>query len=129
MVGRRVVVVSAWTWLVVLGSALPAMAQVGAATLTGVVSDPSGAGVPGATITITSTATNRMRVVASSSDGGYAVTGLAPGAYGVRVDLSGFRSVERTGIRVATGEAVRLDVRLEVASVAEAVTVVGDASQ
>ena len=43
----------------------------------------------------------------------YFVAGLAPGAYRVRVELSGFRPLTREGIRLATGETVRLDLQLE----------------
>ena len=127
MLGRRGVV---WMWLLfVVSSVSSANAQVGAGTLTGIVSDSTGAPVPGATVTVTAPATSRTRVVTSSGDGGYSMPGLSPGLYDVQIELSGFRTVSRGGIRVTTGETVRLDAALSVGAVSEAVMVVGDASQ
>lgn len=126
----RCVVVCAWMWLLfvmVLGA--PANAQVGAGTLTGIVADSSGGAAPGATVTVTATATSRARVATSSSDGGYSVPGLSPGAYDVTIELTGFQTVTRSGVRIATGETVRLDAALTVGALSEAVMVVGDASQ
>ncbi len=116
-------------WVVsVLATVAPAHAQVGAGALTGIVSDQSGGAVPGATITVTAVATHRVRVATSSTDGGYVVAGLAPGAYGVRVELAGFRTIDRSNVRVATGETVRLDAALTVGAVSDSVSVVGDAA-
>ncbi len=122
----------AWVLALVLSSwvaAPPAAAQVGAGTLAGVVTDQDGAAVPGATVVATEVSTGRVRAAVSAADGGYAFAGLAPGRYVLRVELSGFRPVEHTGIQVATGEAVRVDLELAVGGVSEAVSVVGDASQ
>src|SRR5262245_26283468 len=91
-----------------LAASVPARAQVGGAALTGVVRDASGGAVPGATVTVTDTATNRERVVVSSGDGVYAAAGLAPGVYRVDVQLSGFRPVRRDGVRLETGETARI---------------------
>ena len=116
-------------WLVVLmgmGGALPAAAQLGAGALTGDVSDQAGAHVPGARVTVTAVGTNLSRTLVTDGEGRYAVPGLAPGAYQVRVELTGFRTLTRDGIRLATGETVRLDLQLEV-GVAEAITVTADA--
>ena len=104
---RRCGVAAVWMWsLVVVASVSPANAQVGAGTLTGIVSDSTGAPAPGATVTVTARATSRTRVVTSSGDGGYSMPGLSPGLYDVQIELSGFRTVSRGGIRVTTGETV-----------------------
>jgi hypothetical protein len=63
------------------------------------------------------------RTVLTGQDGAYSVHGLAPGLYRVRVELTGFRSLTREGIRLATGETLRLDLRLEIGGLTEAVTV------
>ena len=60
-------------------------------------------------------------------NGGYVVPGLAPGVYPVRVELSGFRPLTRDGIRLATGETLRLDLQLELGALTEAITVTADA--
>ena len=119
-----------WVTVAVLAALAPeqaVLAQVGSAALAGVVVDQAGAGVPGATITAIAVGTNGSRTAIAGQDGGYAVPGLAPGAYQVRVESTGFRRLIRDGVRLETGETVRLDLRLEVGSVAEAVTVSADA--
>src|SRR5262245_29401205 len=105
----------------------PAGAQVGAGELTGIVRDPAGLALPGATVTVTDAATNRQRVVVSSGDGVYTAASLAPGVYAVGVELSGFKPIQRTGIRISTGEKARIDFDLSVGDVREEVTVVADA--
>ncbi|MEQ1728951.1 MAG: carboxypeptidase-like regulatory domain-containing protein, partial [Vicinamibacterales bacterium] len=128
MTGRRVVARPCLWMVVVLVGVVPAYAQVGAGALTGVVSDQSGGAVSGASITVTALATNRASTTTSSRDGGYLVAGLAPGEYGVRFDIAGFRTLDRRAVRVATGETVRLDASLTIGAVSDAVSVVGDAS-
>ncbi len=128
MTGRRVVArLCLWIVAVLVGGA-PAYAQVGAGALTGVISDQSGGAAAGASITVTALATNRVSIATSSTDGGYLVAGLAPGTYSVRVEVAGFRTLDRSNVRVATGETVRLDAVLTVGAVSDAVSVVGDAS-
>lgn len=105
----------------------PARAQTASGDITGIVRDQDGAAVPGATITVTDTRTNRQRVVVSSGDGAYTAASLAPGEYRVELAASGFTPVRRDGIRLSTGEKARLDFELAVGSVQEQVMVVGDA--
>src|SRR5262249_53780139 len=99
----------------------------GAGGLTGTLVDQAGAKVPGATVTVTSTGTGAARTVVTSPDGAFTVPGLSPGLYDVHAELAGFRPLTREGVRVTTGEAVRLDLRLELGGVSEAVTVKADA--
>jgi len=102
-------------------------AQVGSATVTGVVRDQAGAAVPGATVTVTSVDTNRPRAVTTSSEGVYTVPSLPPGGYRVDLELSGFKPVRREDIRAATGQTIRLDFELSVGDVRERLTVKGEA--
>jgi hypothetical protein len=95
-------------------------------TITGVVKDPAGAAVPGATVTVINVGTNRQRVATSSRTGVYAAAGLAPGTYRVEAELSGFRPLRRMGISLATGATVQLDLNLAVGDVREQVTVTAD---
>ena len=81
-------------------SALTAMpsslaAQVAGAEITGTITDEAGAPVPGATVTVTNTATGRQRAVISTTDGIYATSGLAPGEYITEVTLTGFKAARR----------------------------------
>src|SRR6478672_32113 len=82
-------------------------AQIGGGALTGTVSDQTGQAVPGAVVTATSLATNQSRSSVTSKDGGYVFQGLAPGAYRLHVELTGFRPLTREGVGLATGETVR----------------------
>ena len=107
--------------------ATPAHAQLGAGGLVGSVTDQNGAVLPGAVVTITSIATRSSRSIVTGDDGGFAIVSLAPGAYRVTVALDGFRPLTRDGLHVATGDTVRLDVRLEVGGLTDAITVNADA--
>ena len=101
----------------------PAWAQIGGGEINGLVTDAQSSPVPGATVTATNTATGVSRIAVSTGTGGYALSGLTPGAYTVDVMLAGFRSVRHAGIRVQTGVTIRLDVALMVGDVTEAITV------
>jgi hypothetical protein len=121
---RRVCLVLAICWL----SVSLADAQIGSGALAGSVADQAGAAVPGATVTISGVATNHSRTAVTGDDGGYVFTGLAPGEYRVRVEREGFRLLVREGVRMVTGETIRLDLRLQIGGVTEAVSVKADAS-
>jgi hypothetical protein len=105
----------------------PAAAQTGGGELTGIVRDQAGAAVLGATIRVTETRTNLQRIVVTTDDGVYTAPNLAPGEYRVDIELSGFKSVRREGIRLATGEKARIDVDLSIGDLSEQITVVADA--
>jgi hypothetical protein len=104
------------------------MAQVGGSALAGHVVDQAAAGVPGAVVTLVAPATGLARTTVTDRSGAFAVQGLPPGAYVVRVEVNGFRPLTREGVRLATGETVRLDLRVELGGVTDAVTVRADAS-
>jgi hypothetical protein len=114
--------------IVLLALAIPAAAQVGGGAIAGRVVDPSGQPIPGATIVVALSDTGALRTAVTEKAGAFVITGLSPGAYRISVELSGFRPLMREGIRLSTGETVRLDVALEVGAVSEAITVQGDAS-
>jgi hypothetical protein len=101
--------------------------QVGSGLITGIIIDSDLAPVPGAAITATRSVTGTARTVVSSSSGIYTLPSLAPGEYRIDIQLSGFRTVRRYGVRVETGETIRLDFRLEVGALEDAVTIVADA--
>jgi hypothetical protein len=103
-------------------------AQIAGGALSGRIVDSAGASVPGAVVSVTDVNTMRTRIVVTDLAGSYGVPTLAPGSYRVRAELSGFRTLVREGIRLATGEQVRLDLTLEVGDLTEALTVRADAS-
>jgi hypothetical protein len=111
-----------------LGSPAVALAQAAQGELTGAVRDGSGAGVAKATVTVTQTETGDVTKTTSGKDGVYTVTNLRPGLYNVTVEAQGFRRFVQEGVRLMTGERIRLDVALSVGGVNEEVKVTADAS-
>jgi uncharacterized membrane protein len=104
------------------------LAQAAQAELTGDVRDGSGAGVAKATVTATQTETGDVTKTTSGKEGVYTVTNLRPGLYNVTVEAQGFRRFVQEGVRLMTGERIRLDVALTVGGVNEEVKVTADAS-
>src|SRR6476619_7190366 len=100
-------------WWVCMGTG-PVDAQVGSGDITGVLTDQSGAAVPGATVTVTNVATNRQRVISTTPDGVYTAASLPPGEYRLEISLSGFAPIRRDGVTVVTGQKARLDFALSV---------------
>src|SRR4029077_20380309 len=91
--------------------------------ITGLVADKTGAAVSGATVTITNEATGVNTVVSTTSAGNFSTPPLVLGSYKVQVELSGFKASIQSGVLVASGATVRVDVVLEVGSVSETVEV------
>ena len=116
-----------FTCLLFVSGAATLQAQGGSTQLAGVVRDQDGAVLPGATVTIVHLATNQIRTLTTNSVGLYGTSGLLPGTYEIRVELSAFRPLVRKGVRLRTGETVRLDLELSIGSVSETVTVTADA--
>jgi hypothetical protein len=101
--------------------ALPAGAAAQTATLHGQVQDPSGAVVPGASVTLThSSQTQRTQ---SGADGRYAFKSLAPGSYAVTADAKGFATLTISVVTVAAGETKELNLPLTIAVEQQDVTV------
>jgi carboxypeptidase family protein/TonB-dependent receptor-like protein len=111
-----------------LGAPAMALGQAAQAELTGDVRDGSGAGVAKATVTVTQTETGDATKATSGKDGVYIVTNLRPGPYTVTVEAQGFRRFIQEGVRLTTGERIRLNVALTVGEVSEEVKVTADAS-
>lgn len=99
-------------------------AQSNTGVITGVISDPNGAVVPNATVTVTNQATNESRSVQTDSDGRYEVPSLPTGVYTVAVTGSGFQATSVKDLKLAVGEKARADVTMTVGGVGETVTVV-----
>jgi hypothetical protein len=109
-----------------MAAAVPALAQVAAGELTGVVTDSTGAALPGVAVTVANVETGQQRVSVSSAEGIYAAVNLQPGTYRIDVELSGFTPFRRRGLTIATGQKVRLDVPMAVGVTQETVTVTAD---
>ncbi|MEK7404973.1 MAG: TonB-dependent receptor [Acidobacteriota bacterium] len=104
---------------------LPAIAaaQESRGSILGRVTDPSGAAVTGASVEVQNVDTNTSLKTSSNEAGNYQIPFLLPGNYTVRVEQTGFKKLERQGIRVSTNEAVTLNISLELGALTESVTV------
>lgn len=124
---RRQVIFALWlgialAWL----SPATAFAQA-TGTISGVVTDESGAVVPGVTVAATNTDTNQTRTTVSGTDGFFTFPLLQPGPYSVTATLQGFRTAVREGVRVTVESTSRVDVRMTVGALEESVRVTADA--
>ncbi len=112
--------------LFLLVVSVTAMAQLPTASLNGTVTDPQGAVVSGAKITLTHPATGSSREGTTSSDGSYVFSSLAAGNYTMKVTAQGFATQEVTGIELEVGRAGTLNVGMKVAAGGEVITVTSD---
>jgi trimeric autotransporter adhesin len=101
-------------------------AQGFAGGLRGVVRDANGV-VPGAEVTLTNEGTAAARTVTTNAEGTYAFENVLPATYTLKVSLTGFKSLERAGIRIGTQQILQLDLTLEVGQLQETITVTGAA--
>lgn len=103
-----------------------AHAQVSRGTITGRVTDPSGAVVPGAQINAVQVSTGSTYTTQSDKEGLYTVPFLAPGTYQVNATCSGFKSFTRGGVIINANENVGVAITLEIGQQTETVTVSAD---
>jgi iron complex outermembrane receptor protein len=109
--------------LAALASAL--VAQSGTGRITGVVTDPSGAVVQGAKITLRETGSGLAKVTATDQEGAWAVPVLPAGRYVVLASAPGFATAQRTGVSLSAGAQVKVDLNLLPAPETNSVTVTG----
>lgn len=106
-----------------LASAAPVLAQQTLGALNGTVLDPSGAAVPGATVTVHNTQTGLERTATTAQNGFFQIFNLPIGAYDVKVTHDGFDTTELPAINVQEASATTLPVTLKVGHVSTSVTV------
>src|SRR5437868_12326649 len=99
------------------------LAQVDRGGITGTVSDPSGARVPGAEVTITNVATNQPTKVTTDASGNFAANLLRIGTYSVTVEKQGFQKTIESKVEVGINQIVRLDLKVQVGRASESVEV------
>ena len=101
-----------------------AFAQVGTAALSGIVQDPTGAVVSGATVTLTNAQTAQQRTLQSNGAGSFTFSSVPNGDYKLTVTHTGFRSYNRTGIHLDPGDDKSLtDIQLAIGAADQSVTV------
>jgi len=101
----------------------------GTATLKGRITDPSGAVVPGATITATETKTSFARSSTTSEDGYFSIPLLRPAEYKVSIEAAGFKRYEQAGVQLVADQTATLNAVVELGVATEAITVEGGVNQ
>ena len=104
-----------------------AWGQANRATITGIVTDSTGAVVAGVEVTATNTDTNVPAKSVSNGDGLYVIPNLFPGHYSIEFARSGFETYVRSGMTLNSTEVARIDAALKVGAASESVTVSSDA--
>src|SRR5260370_9327459 len=87
----------------------PVSAQVLYGSVVGLAEDPSGGGVPGATVTVTNRATGQTHEAKTDAEGRYAIGNVLPGRYDLKITASGFRTETKTALLVTATTASRGD--------------------
>ena len=101
----------------------------GYGTISGTVSDPSGAVVASAKVTAIQTQTGREIMVVSGKNGGFVFPSLSPSAYSLTVSASGFETYSQTGIVLQANQSLSVNLTLHIGSATQTVSVSGDAPQ
>jgi carboxypeptidase family protein/TonB-dependent receptor-like protein len=105
----------------------PVWAQVTGATLSGTVTDASGAVIPNAQVSIKNTATGASTDVSTNADGLYTAPNLLPGSYDVTASASGFATRVQAGVVLTVGEQLQLNFTMQVGQATQKVEVTGAA--
>lgn len=113
--------------LLLLVSNAGAMAQETTATITGQVTDSSGAVVPNAEITLTNVKTLEVRSVKSGEDGYYSLPFILPGVYDLSIKAQGFKEYQNKTIELFVNDKKTINVALEAGAISEVVTVTSEA--
>ncbi|MGB6725591.1 MAG: carboxypeptidase regulatory-like domain-containing protein, partial [Terracidiphilus sp.] len=111
----------------VLAVSALASAQGTSGSLTGQVSDPTGAAVAGASVTLVNLGTNFQQTEKTNSTGIYLITTVEPGSYSLAIVAAGFAGYRQAGIVIHPNEAATQDVQLKVGAVGQTISVTADA--
>src|SRR5262249_37851642 len=126
---------SIWLWLLIAAllagqvGTTSALAQTEQATITGTVTDKSGAVIPEAKVVVTNIRTQAVRETKTTGDGHYTAPYLPVGQYEVAVEKAGFRRAQVKEVTLRVGFIATVDVSLEPGAVTEAVDVTGGGAE
>jgi hypothetical protein len=113
-------------FLCVLLTASMVVAQIGTSTITGRVSDPTGAVVPNVAVVLVQPSTNFTFRSTTNNEGIYRFPSLTPGVYRITFEASGFKRGVREDFELRTGDTMAVDMVLQVGNVAESIEVSGN---
>lgn len=102
---------------------IPLHSQTAAASLSGVVTDASGAVVPGASVSLQNVDTNVEQSTVTGAAGGYSLVNVSPGRYAIQVKKSGFQTAIETGVTLAVNQAAVINLSLHVGDVEQSISV------
>jgi len=122
--GRRL---AAWSLLLALFAAVPALAQLSTANVEVVVTDAQGAALPGVTVAVENVDTGLRRQAVTGENGGASIQGLAPGTYRGSFELDQFAPAKQDKIVLRVGQTLQVRVQLTPANAAENITVTATA--
>ncbi|MDX1981055.1 MAG: TonB-dependent receptor [Bryobacteraceae bacterium] len=114
--------------LAVLFLSAMASAQQDMGVITGLVTDSTGASIPGAKVTAINQDTNEVRAVESSMEGAYTIGPLRIGNYRIEAEKEGFKKTLWQNIKVSAQDRIRADVRMELGQIAESISVTAEAA-
>jgi hypothetical protein len=115
--------------LCVLLAVPPAHSQAVFGSIFGTVTDPQGAAIAGATVTVTDTAKGTSDTVQTNESGNFSVTHLIPDNYSVTVETKGFKKFEQKNVLVSADASARVDAQIQLGSESQTVEVTGEAPQ
>jgi len=115
--------------LFIFSAATPASAQAVYGNIFGTVTDPQGAAVPNAKVTVTNVRKGTTDVATTNDQGNYSVTHLIPDTYDVSVTAQGFKTAATKGIIVSADNSARVDLAVPLGSTTEAIEVTAEAPQ
>jgi len=114
--------------LAVFTLALGAFAQVQNGQFEGVVTDPSGAAIANAKVTVKNTATDLTQTATTNASGNYAIRELPLGTYNLTVEAAGFKTISNNGVQINAGTISHVDFKLQIGKASEVVEVSGEVS-
>ncbi|MGB7191730.1 MAG: TonB-dependent receptor, partial [Acidobacteriaceae bacterium] len=123
MVTRQICTLSVCAALILITAA--ALGQANTGTISGTVSDPSAAAIPGAQITATNIDTGQSRETISNGSGYFTFALMQIGHYQVKIEAQGFKSITRNDLTLLAGKEISLPLKLQVGAVSQTVTISG----
>src|SRR5690348_16544362 len=113
----------------ILLSPQAAWSQANLATFYGTVNDPSGASIPGATVTLTNQNTQAVMTKSTGANGGFAFTFIPVGTYTLSISASGLRPLVRADMALTAGQQLQETFEMTLGPVTETVTIEGELTQ
>jgi len=119
---RKATTLISCTLLLLLSSSVAAFGQAVYGNIAGTVTDPQGAAVAAATVTITDTARQTSVATVTNTDGNFTQRGLIAGEYQIRIEASGFKAAVQN-VTVSVDQETRAELALEIGDVSEVVEI------